>query len=413
MARPSKFSPEFRSDAIALWRASAGRRTYRDVATDLNVNPETLRVWVRDVDGPPADGGKVTPGDAEAELAPVAGGDRPAAEGRERVAAGARDPATGSRLFRERDEVRTLPQALRAGETPCWDFVSAHAGVFGVQRLCRVLQVSRSGYYRWLAGIEARDARRAEDQAPVAEIREIHTEHRENYGALRVHAELRGFGHTVNRKRVARLMRENGIVGRHLHRKKRTTVPDRLAPPAPDLVQREFTARRLDEKWCGDITYVQVGAWWLYVASVIDICSRRVIGWSMAPHMRAELVIDALRAAVAARAGDVTGVIFHSDRGSQYTSAAFAQVSDQYGIRRSMGKVGSSYHNALAESLWQGLKQEVMHKKLFLTMGQARLEIFRWLTYYNARRRHSTLSYLSPLEFEQQHHQQAKLSLLA
>ncbi|MER5347482.1 IS3 family transposase [Streptomyces mirabilis] len=143
-----------------------------------------------------------------------------------------------------------------------WDFVSAHAEVFGVQRLCRVLQVSRSGYYRWLAGAEARDARRAEDQTLVAGIREIHTEHRENYGALRVHAEVRGFGHTVNRKRVARLMRENGIVGRHLRGKKRTTVPDPVAPPAPD---RYFTARRLDEKWCGDITYVQVGASWLYV----------------------------------------------------------------------------------------------------------------------------------------------------
>jgi hypothetical protein len=197
-----------------------------------------------------------------------------------------------------------------------WDFISEYADRFGVQRLCRVLQVSRSGYYRWLAGVEARDRRLAADDALVAEIREIHAESRETYGALRVHADLQGFGHHVNRKRVARLMREHGIIGRHLRRKKRTTVPDPLAPPVEDLVQRDFTASRLDERWCGDITYIQVGGQWLFLACVTDICSRRVLGWSMAPHMRAELVIDALEMAVAAR-GDVAGVVFHSDRGSQ------------------------------------------------------------------------------------------------
>ncbi len=277
-----------------------------------------------------------------------------------------------------------------------WDFISVNAGVFGVQRLCRVLGVSRSGYYRWQAGAQTRAARQEDEDALVEEIREIHAEHKETYGALRVHAELRGYGHTVNRKRVARLMRKHGIVGRHLRRRKTTTIPDPVAPPVPDLVQRDFTATDLDERWCGDITYIQVGATWLYLACVVDIRSRRVLGWSMAPHMRAELVIDALRAAVAARGGNVGGVVFHSDRGSgQYTSAAFARVCDSHGVRRSMGRVGSSYDNALAESLWQGLKREVMHRKLFLTMSQARLEIFQWLTYYNARRRHSALGYLS------------------
>lgn len=233
------------------------------------------------------------------------------------------------------------------------------------------------------------------------------------YGVRRVHAELRGFGHTVNRKRVERLMRINRLEGRHLRRRKRTTVPDRLAPPAPDLVQRDFSAARLDEKWCGDITYVQVGGSWLYLACVLDICSRRVLGYSMASHMRAELVIDVLKMAVATRGGNVDGVIFHADRGAQYTSAAFAQVCQSFGIRRSMGRVGSSYDNALAESFWQGLKRETLRQRLFSTMRQARLEIFQWLIYYNARRRHSSLGYLSPVEFEQRHQRGHRLTLAA
>ncbi|MFE2700797.1 IS3 family transposase [Streptomyces mirabilis] len=401
MARPSKYSAEFRSDAIALWRASAGRRTFKDVAADLNVNPETLRTWVRDADGRSASAGASQ--DTEAELARLREENARLARAEKGMAVGAGDPASGSGVFRPGDEVKTA----------AWDFVSAHAEMFGIKRKCRVLEVSRSGYYQWIAGAEARAGRQFEEDALVEEIREIHAEHRGNYGVLRVHAELRGFGHSVNRKRVARLMRKHGIAGRHLRKKKRTTIPDRLAPPVADLVQRDFTASTLDEKWCGDITYVQVGAAWLYVACVIDIRSRRVLGWSMAPHMRAELVIDALQAAVVTRGGDVTGVIFHADRGSQYTSAAFAQVCDLHGIRRSMGRVGSSYDNALAESFWQGMKRETMHQRVFVTMSQARLEIFRWLTYYNARRRHSALSYLSPMEFEQHHHKKAKLSLAA
>ncbi|MFB6842118.1 IS3 family transposase [Streptomyces sp. NPDC056361] len=404
MGRPSKYNSEFRSDAVALWRASAGRRTFKDVAADLNVNPETLRTWVRDAEnGGSQAGGRPGPESVQAELARLRAENARLARAEKGVAAGAGDPAPGGPVFCPGNEVK----ARR------WDFISANADDFGVQRLCRVLQVSRSGYYWWITGAGTRARRQAEEDALVEEIREIHAGHKETYGALRVYAELRAFGHTVNRKRVARLMRKHGIAGRHLRRKKRTTVPDPVAPPVPDLLQRDFTAEYLDERWCGDITYIQVGAAWLYLACVIDIRSRRVVGWSMAAHMRASLVIEALEAAVTARGGNVTGVIFHADRGAQYTSAAFAQVCDRYGGRRSMGRVGSSYDNALAESLWQSLKREAMHGKPFQTMSQARLEIFQWLTYYNARRRHSALGYLSPLEFEQQHHAPTMLSLAA
>ncbi|WP_435864114.1 IS3 family transposase [Streptomyces mirabilis] len=406
MGRRSPYPAEFRNDAVALYRAAGGKRTYAAVAADVGVTGETLRSWVRQADEHAGrDHGY---GEQGAESRDEELGRLRAENGRLRKAEKEwelerGDPAPGSGLFRAGDEVKTRR----------WDFVSAHAEVFGVQRICRVLRVSRSGYYRWLAGAKTRQERQAADNALLVEIREIHTEHKGTYGVRRIHAELRGLGHTVNRKRVERLMRINRLEGRHLRRRKRTTVPDRLAPPAPDLVQRDFRARKLNEKWCGDITYVQVGGTWLYLACVLDICSRRVIGWSMASHMRAELVIDALKMAVSTRGGRVGGVIFHADRGSQYTSAAFAQVCDGFGIRRSMGRVGSSYDNALAESFSQGLKRETMHPRLFSTMRQARLEIFQWLTYYNARRRHSALNYLSPAELEQQQQRARKLTLAA
>ncbi|MFE3316632.1 IS3 family transposase, partial [Embleya sp. NPDC059213] len=173
----------------------------------------------------------------------------------------------------------------------------------GVQRLCRVLGVSRSSYYAWSAGDTARRARVAADVEAVERIRVVHTASRHTYGVPRITAELRASGHTINRKRVARLMREAGIVGRHLRRRVRTTVVDRSARAAPDLVRRDFTAKAPDTKWVGDITHLPVGDGWLYLATVIDLHSRRLIGWSIADHTRAGLVVDALEAAVGTRGG--------------------------------------------------------------------------------------------------------------
>ena len=214
--------------------------------------------------------------------------------------------------------------------------------------------------------------------------------------------ELRARGVRINRKRVERIMRQRDLVGRHLRRRKRTTIPDPAAPPAPDLIGRDFTATTPDQRWCGDITYLRVGAGWLYLATVIDIATRRLIGWSINAHMRTDLVIDALDAAVAARGGQVDGVIFHSDRGSQYTSSAFADACHRHGIRRSMGRIGSSYDNAMAEAFFAILKREldVDHHR-WATETDARRDIFRWIAFYNHRRRHSALGYLSPADYEQ------------
>jgi transposase InsO family protein len=283
-----------------------------------------------------------------------------------------------------------------------WGFISEFGQRFGVARLCRVLGVSRSGYYRWLAGAAARRRRVEADARVLEQIRVIHAEHYGAYGAPRVHAELRGRGERVNHKRVRRLMRESGVVGRHLRRRVRTTVPDRAAPPVPDLVRRDFTAEALDQRWCGDITYLPVGSGWIYLATVIDLCSRRVVGWSIAEHMRTDLVVDAIEAAVVARGGNVAGVVFHSDRGAQYCAAGFGRVCARHGIARSMGRVGSSYDNAAAESLFASLKRELLHGKRYTTVERMRLDVFEWLTYYNTRRRHSTIGYQTPTAYERQ-----------
>jgi transposase InsO family protein len=275
-----------------------------------------------------------------------------------------------------------------------------------------VLGVHRSGYTRWVAAAGARAARAAADARLAEQIRCAHAASRGTYGVRRIHAELvaqavSSGADRVNHKRVERVMREYRIAGRHRRRRVVTTVPDPGAGRVPDLVKRDFSAARPDEKWCGDLTYVPVGAsGFVFLATVIDLYSGRLVGWSIAEHMRADLVRDALAAAVATRGGQVAGVIFHSDRGSQYTSSMVAEYCRDQQIRRSMGRRGVCWDNAAAESFFSAFKLETLYDlegRRFTGATHARGEIFRWIAWYNNRRRHSRAGYASPVDYERRY----------
>ena len=271
--------------------------------------------------------------------------------------------------------------------------------------MCEVLEIQRSSYYKWLEGKPAREARRADDDALLERI-ELHFESWERtYGYRRITAELaedQQIAGRVNHKRVARLMRENDLVGVHLRKPKSTTVPDPEAQVFDDLVQRDFTAEQPGEKYVGDITYLPYGknGKFLYLATVIDVCSKMIVGWSIANHMRTSLVEDALYNAAMAR-GTLTGTLFHTDHGRQYTSSDFQAACRRLGVTQSMGRIGSSADNALAESVNGSLKRETLQgAKRWADDATCRSEVFRWITRYNTRRRHSGLGYRSPLDFE-------------
>jgi transposase InsO family protein len=231
-----------------------------------------------------------------------------------------------------------------------FQFVADHQQRYGVKRLCRIVKVARSSYYYWRSTAPDRAAREAADAALAVRIRAVRAKHDGTYGAPRVTAELHDEGLVVNHKKVTRVMRRYRIQGLRLRRRVTTTIPDPAAAKAPDLIQRDFTAAAINQRYVGDITYLPVGKrGFLYLATVIDLHSRRLTGWAIGDHMRTDLVIDALHAARRTR-GSLDGAIFHSDHGAQYTSKNFASACKAAGVRQSMSKVGSSADNALAES---------------------------------------------------------------
>lgn len=272
---------------------------------------------------------------------------------------------------------------------------------FPVLAACEVAEVSTSAYYEWLERSLAPSLEEWDEAHLVNEMHDVHRHLDDTYGSPRMTGELRRRGYCVNHKRVERLMVDNGIVAADARRKKlRTTIPDLSAPPLPDLVGRDFSVGEPGRRTCGDITYIPTGEGWLYLADVLDLGSRRVVGYSMSDHMRTELVEAALKMAVKTRGGEVAAMIFHHDRGSQYMSKDFRRLCKRHRISQSVGRIGSSADNAAAESFWSSLKRELVHRYRFVTRAEATAAITAWIRHYNAVRLHSSLRNVPPLEWE-------------
>jgi len=276
---------------------------------------------------------------------------------------------------------------------------------FPIEAACVAAEVSTSAYYDWAARSGGPSDAEWDEALLINEMRRVHDDLDDTYGSPRMTDELRDRGFCANHKRVERLMAENGIHAKDARRRKvRTTIPDVSAPPLPDLVGRDFRVGEPGERTCGDITYVATDEGWLYLADVLDLGSRRIVGYAMDERMPTELVARALEMAADVRGGDVGGMVFHHDRGSQYMSREFRDLCDRLGVAQSVGRIGSSQDNAVAESFWATLKRELVHRCRFPTRAEARRAIIAWINHYNALRRHSSIGNVSPIEWELRHY---------
>ena len=283
--------------------------------------------------------------------------------------------------------------------------MKANQATHPVGVMCRLLKVSRSGFYAWLE--RPKCARALKDLALTAKIEMIHRRSRDTYGARNIHAELADdHGIRIGCKRVARLMRAAHLRGATLRRFVVTTQPDPAGTRAIDLVDRKFYADGPDQLWVADITYIPTWAGFLYLAMVLDVYSRRIVGWAMETHLRTELIVAALDMALTQRRP--LNVIHHSDRGCQYTSYAFGKRCREAGVMPSMGSVGDAYDNAMAESFFATLERELLNRRRFRSQAEARMAVFEWIEgWYNPHRRHSSLGYRSPVNFERAHQRSA------
>jgi transposase InsO family protein len=278
-------------------------------------------------------------------------------------------------------------------------FVEDHRGVYDVKRLCRLVEVSTSGFYAWRT--RPVSARAVADHLLLGQVTTIHVDSRRSYGAPRVHGQLRRRGVHVGCKRVARLMRQAGLVGVNPRRKWRRGRPD--IAPAPDLLRRDFTAERPNERWVADITEFVTAEGKLYVAGVRDLCHRGLVGWAMDQHQDAELVVDALVMAIGRTRPDAANLIHHADRGSQYTSLALCSTASLHGLRVSFGSTGDCFDNAAMETFWSTIKREIRWSRgsdRFATRADARLFLFEWFeVFYNRQRHQAALGHRTPAEY--------------
>jgi putative transposase len=279
-----------------------------------------------------------------------------------------------------------------------YEFIHKHHHLFPIIRMCQVLEVSENGYYNWRK--RGKSQRKQDDDYLTERIEDAYHTNRGVYGSPRIHAELKAQGIHCGRKRIVRLMQEKGISARRKRRKARTTNSNHSSPIAPNLLERDFEASAPNKKWVTDITFIATWEGWLYLAGVLDTYSRKLVGWAMGKHHDAELVKEALRMALLQRQPGAD-LVHHSDRGSEYASTSYQEILHQQNIQMSMSKKGDCYDNAMIESFWGTLKEEGIGEVIFPSRKEAKTALFDYIeVFYNRKRRHSSLGYLSPVDFE-------------
>ncbi|MGQ0641249.1 MAG: IS3 family transposase, partial [Gemmatimonadaceae bacterium] len=380
---PKAYNEDFRHEAVRL--AESGTKPLAQIARELGIHLETLRGWRRRAQA--ARNGNL-------EIA----GPVPSLDDENR-----RRRRENARLLEEREILKKANGLLRQGCTMRFVFIRAHERIWHITTMCRVLEVSKAGYYAWRA--RPLCDRVKEDRILHQRIRQIQQEVKGRYGSPRVRMELKALGIPCSRKRVARLMREHGLQAKRPHRYRVTTQSKHQQPVAPNVLNRRFSVtqqERANGTWAADITYLPTREGWLYLAVILDLASRRVVGWALRPRLDQQLALGALQMALQHRR-PAPGGLHHSDRGVQYASAAYQALLRSAGFTGSMSRLGDCWDNAVVESFFATLTKELLLDGIFDSRGEGSRAVFEFIEiWYNRRRRHSSLGYRSPVQYEEE-----------